>query len=150
MSVRSTPSRVDEESGFAQIMADPKPDPKGIKESANRRVGKSLTPRFGVDSLTRRVSTVSRGVAIQHFFHLTKRLHFCIFQLLKVEQRPLRTCQLRRGWAFEAQIGTFMIVYCGMKKRRHKGAQVWDFHLLRFSWFTGTHHKAILGMWLWG
>jgi hypothetical protein len=36
MSVRSTPSRVDEESGFAQIMADPKPDPKGINESVSR------------------------------------------------------------------------------------------------------------------
>jgi hypothetical protein len=28
---------------------------------------------------------------------LTKRFHFFIFQLPKAEQRPLHTCQLRRG-----------------------------------------------------
>jgi hypothetical protein len=28
---------------------------------------------------------------------LTKRLHFFIFQLPKAEERPLRTCKLRKG-----------------------------------------------------
>jgi hypothetical protein len=39
---------------------------------------------------------------------LSKRLHFIIFQLLLAEQRPLHTCQLRRG-VFEADIGALQL-----------------------------------------
>jgi hypothetical protein len=48
---------------------------------------------------------------------LTKRLNFFIFQLPKAEQRPLHTCQLRRGRVFEAKKGALTIVNCGMKQK---------------------------------
>jgi hypothetical protein len=39
------------------------------------------------------------------------------FHSPKAEQRPYGTCQLRKDRVFEALIGSFMIVNCGMKEK---------------------------------
>jgi hypothetical protein len=56
---------------------------------------------------------------------LTKRLPQL---LLKAEQRPLRTCQLRRGRVFEAWIVKLAIVNCGMKKKIQFKCAFLNFH----------------------
>jgi hypothetical protein len=53
-----------------------------------------------------RVCKLRNGVSNFFFFHWPK-----------AEQRPWRTCQLRRDQVFEARIGAFRIVNFGMKKK---------------------------------
>jgi hypothetical protein len=46
-----------------------------------------------------------------------KRLNFFFFHRPKSEQMTKLTCQLRRDRVFEDQIGSLMIVNCGMKEK---------------------------------
>ncbi len=119
MSVRSTSSssRVDEESGFAQIMADPKPAPKGINESVSRiLLGPACTKFFFITVLSIQIWTLKTSLICPTIQTSTVPVRFSWFY---IEQLHLITvlCSVVNRHHFVADYRSDLPFWCCCRYR---------------------------------